>query len=764
MDQDESAGPAQPADDVASTLQQLEVALRDLGVDSGMRSAITTLALAAAVHADPAALAAPIHADPAAPIHADPAALDPAAGEAQSHSPTSPSSPTQTHSLVRGGVSYSSIPVPSEDRWTDEAVLETVRAAERVQGWADYLSLLAVRVLTARTGAELLARDDFSSEDELPSATRRERFRAATRAAVRMELSALTGWTQTACNERIGLATAAPARGAFAMQQLSAGEVTWGQVRLWAQRTAQFEPAAAGRVAQVCLDPVGAQGGAAATVDPETGEVTGAVLSFNQFVRVLEREAVRVEGGPDQSSRERRRIELSQRDLRTRMFEHGTAQMSLTGDGPALAAAAARIDTAARRLRAAGDKRPLAAIRADTALALLGHGQLPGGPEAPADPVSGVVGDTETMRRVLMGLPSVSVELVVPLEVLTGDSRAVAELGDLGYITAEHARELILHAGADGTTIHRLLTDPVDGRCLERSRKAYRPDKAMLDQLRAADGTCRAPGCTVPAGRSDVDHEHPYDHDDPACGGPTSETNLNHKHRYHHWAKTEHLWTTAMDALSRKVTWTSLFGRCYRTSPKDYRPLAGTSPGRRQEPEPCGHRHTDLAEDLACRRRHRNDRQQRDRTRLAVLRDAGVVTRYYERRWVLAVHDLLDGLYYEAHPEEPLPEAVAPVPGRDEPLPVAAVFYAAVAEQQSCPDVVQQAHLDLADTVPVELAHLRGRHPRRGPRRDLPGVTDLLASLAPDASSGRSRTGRHATPSRTPLEPPPVDPDEPPPF
>src|SRR5690606_34989092 len=213
-------------------------------------------------------------------------------------------------------------------------------------------------------------------------------------------------------------------------------------------------------------------------------------------------------------------------------FEHGTAQMSLTRDGPALAAAAARIDTAARRLRAAGDKRPLAAIRADTALALRGHGQLPGGPEAPADPVSGVVGDTETMRRVLMGLPSVSVELVVPLEVLTGDSRAVAELGDLGYITAEHARELILHAGADGTTIHRLLTDPVDGRCLERSRRAYRPDKAMLDQLRAADGTCRAPGCTVPAGRSDVDHEHPYDHDDPACGGPTSETNLNHKHRY----------------------------------------------------------------------------------------------------------------------------------------------------------------------------------------------------------------------------------------
>lgn len=278
----------------------------------------------------------------------------------------------------------------------------------------------------------------------------------------------------------------------------------------------------------------------------------------------------------------------------------------------------------------------------------------------------------------------------------------------------------------------------------------------------------------MPAGRSDVDHEHPYDHDDPACGGPTSETNLNHKHRYHHWAKTEHLWTTAMDALSRKVTWTSLFGRCYRTSPKDYRPLAGTSPGRRQEPEPCGHRHTDLAEDLACRRRHRNDRQQRDRTRLAVLRDAGVVTRYYERRWVLAVHDLLDGLYYEAHPEEPLPEAVAPVPGRDEPLPVAAVFYAAVAEQQSCPDVVQQAHLDLADTVPVELAHLRGRQVRRGPRRTLPGVTELLTGPARTGVGPGAAAGGPARPhgpgparppaARSPLEPPPVDPDEPPPF
>lgn len=363
--------------------------------------------------------------------------------------------------------------------------------------------------------------------------------------------------------------------------------------------------------------------------------------------------------------------------------------------------------------------------------------------------MSAVVGDVDQMRRVLMGLPSVSVELVIPFGVLTGERGTVAELGDLGFITGEHARELILHAGEERTTIHRLLTDPVDGRCVERTRRAYRPDQAMLDQLRAADGTCRAPGCTIPSSRSDLDHERPYDHDDPTRGGPTSETNLNHKHRYHHWAKTERLWSTAMDALTRRVTWTSLFGQCYRTSPKDYRPLADRRTGGTHDGG-CDHDHPGLVEELACRRRRRSEQGRRDQLRRTSLQQAGIVTRYYEQRWVASVHDLLDRMYYENAPDEVLPEAVTPSSGSatHDTLPVAAVLYAAIAEQQSCQDLLQHPDLDVADTVPVELAHLRGSQVRRGPRRGLPDLAQLLAGRA----------------SQTPLEPPPVDPDEPPPF
>ncbi|MGI8949339.1 MAG: hypothetical protein ACR2FV_15470 [Ornithinimicrobium sp.] len=97
----------------------------------------------------------------------------------------------------------------------------------------------------------------------------------------------------------------------------------------------------------------------------------------------------------------------------------------------------------------------------------------------------------------------------------------VAEIVGYGFLTGEHARELVL---TPGSTLHRLLTDPADGRLLERTIAAYRPDQAMITQLRAADVFCRAPGCLVPARRCDLDHEREYDE-----GGPTAEPNLVNK-------------------------------------------------------------------------------------------------------------------------------------------------------------------------------------------------------------------------------------------
>lgn len=119
------------------------------------------------------------------------------------------------------------------------------------------------------------------------------------------------------------------------------------------------------------------------------------------------------------------------------------------------------------------------------------------------------------------------------------------------FITPEHARVLAMQAG---TTLVRLLTDPADGRLVERSVTTYRPDADMRRQVRAADLRSRAPGSTRPAIWCDIDHEHPWTE-----GGPTSDTNLSCKDRRPHSFKTKGWWRTTL-APNRDVTWTTLAG------------------------------------------------------------------------------------------------------------------------------------------------------------------------------------------------------------
>lgn len=237
---------------------------------------------------------------------------------------------------------------------------------------------------------------------------------------------------------------------------------------------------------------------------------------------------------------------------------------------------------------AAGDRRPLHQLRADTALALLVHGNLPlpdvadladraGCADRSAEGGAGddrlLGAQADAVATILGGLPSATVEVIVPLDALltnqftTGDADAdggaddpgagrractvdrtrgwisdgglVAELVGGGFIAPEQARELAL---TPGSTWHRLVTDPVDGRLRERSIAAYRPDAAMRAQVSARDRSCRGPGCTVPSARCQPDHEQPH-----AAGGPTAGFNLNDKHGRHHWVKTIQAWASAMD-------------------------------------------------------------------------------------------------------------------------------------------------------------------------------------------------------------------------
>ena len=136
-------------------------------------------------------------------------------------------------------------------------------------------------------------------------------------------------------------------------------------------------------------------------------------------------------------------------------------------------------------------------------------------------------------------------------------------LGALPYfLTADEIRDLALQPG---TELSRLLVEPADGRCIERTINSYAPDGLMRAQIHAADLTCRAPGCVQHAGYTQLDHvlEWPQ--------GPTSETNLQSAHQGHHHLLTCKAWKAVMDPTDRSVTWHTLLGRIYRTRVHDYR-------------------------------------------------------------------------------------------------------------------------------------------------------------------------------------------------
>ncbi|WP_163376519.1 HNH endonuclease signature motif containing protein [Dietzia sp. Alg238-R159] len=70
----------------------------------------------------------------------------------------------------------------------------------------------------------------------------------------------------------------------------------------------------------------------------------------------------------------------------------------------------------------------------------------------------------------------------------------------------------------------------------------YRISDRLAHRIRLRDGTCRHPGCSVPADACDIDHVRPFNHTDPTRGGLTIENNLAAMCRNHHRFKTFHGW------------------------------------------------------------------------------------------------------------------------------------------------------------------------------------------------------------------------------
>lgn len=481
-------------------------------------------------------------------------------------------------------------------------VLDGIGALTDVSTRIDAAVLAAARELTARHGRILLQRRGVTDPGQLTQG-QREKWRARAKSVTRHEIEALTGWGAGEVVDLIGLANAPRAVVDVVASGLRAGVTPWRLARRFWRECSVFAHEDAAHVASTLF------GADPHTVAPERltpeGEVSQGPWRHREFYAALEREVTKINGRDPAAARAKRLRALAARDVTATIDQDGTGCLAVRGSAVQIAAALDRIDRAARRARKLGDQRSLANLRADIALSLLLHSGL-ALPDLPEDAEQITVEHTEALAKVLNAMPSALLEVIVPFSALhvpsagqlpvdparlAGDSGSgvpppgdrlhpssdrlhpsseeveVLTAGQLKgafsrYVSADQLRDLAL---VPGSTMYRLVTDPLTGRCLERSTTAYRPDAAMRAQIQAADVTCRGPGCLRHGSSLQYDHV-----DEFGDGGSTAETNLQLLDTALHDLKTVRLWDCVLEE-NRDVTWTTLLGRIYRTRAHDYR-------------------------------------------------------------------------------------------------------------------------------------------------------------------------------------------------
>ncbi|MFF2633940.1 DUF222 domain-containing protein [Microbacterium sp. NPDC058021] len=190
----------------------------------------------------------------------------------------------------------------------------------------------------------------------------------------------------------------------------------------------------------------------------------------------------------------------------------------------------------------ATDTRTTDQVRADVLTDLL----LTGCATAPAK--TGAVADG--------GAITAQVQVIIPLDTLTGTGTAPAELVGYGPIDPETARRL----AATAELWERLFVSPTTGAV--QLVDTYRPSAAQRRHLDARDEHCRFIGCRRPAKHCDHDHTH-----DAAHGGPTALCNLANLCTRHHPMKHATAWCVFQKAHGI-LEWTSPTGRVYPDIPR----------------------------------------------------------------------------------------------------------------------------------------------------------------------------------------------------
>jgi hypothetical protein len=175
----------------------------------------------------------------------------------------------------------------------------------------------------------------------------------------------------------------------------------------------------------------------------------------------------------------------------------------------------------------------------------------------PAGPVAAGGGDGADGHGPLhrVGVETV-INVTIALESLAGLTDEPAVLNGFGVLPAHVARRL---AAGDARWRH-ILTCRTSGALLDVGTLSYRPPGALDRHVRLRDGTCRFPGCEVPAHECDLDHLIPFP------DGPTSAGNLHALCRRHHGLKHEGAWR--VESLpGHGLRWTSPNGATAVTHP-----------------------------------------------------------------------------------------------------------------------------------------------------------------------------------------------------
>ncbi|MFZ4895826.1 DUF222 domain-containing protein [Plantibacter sp. Mn2098] len=197
-----------------------------------------------------------------------------------------------------------------------------------------------------------------------------------------------------------------------------------------------------------------------------------------------------------------------------------------------------------------------------------------------SDPATGVATSGPAAGQHPVTLPEIeeitrrivpTVHITVPVLTLLGHGDQPGSLEGYGPIDPETAARLT----ANAKSFTRILTHPETGAVLSVGRDRYKPPPDLKRALMIRDTHCRAPGCTRPARRCDLDHTIAW-----SAGGETSVENLAHLCPKHHHLKHDTTWTLKHDS-GGVLHWISPSGRQFTTEPDppDWCPL---------EPRPGG--------------------------------------------------------------------------------------------------------------------------------------------------------------------------------